>query len=149
MRALQPAFRLDNPQVLLQSLEPLGHLPYMWHPPNGYPDVSAAWINTNGMLYRWNLAMTLPRANEDWFEGAELDFEQLIPAEAGDTVGRLVDKTTQRLLGGTVASADREQLIFFMSDFADEEQPVDADLRAERLPSLVSLVLASPYFQWS
>jgi hypothetical protein len=48
-----------------------------------------------------------------------------------------------------VQSADREQLVFFMSDFGDEQQAVDADLRAERLPSLIGLVLASPYFQWS
>jgi hypothetical protein len=93
--------------------------------------------------------MLLPRAKEDWFEAADIDLDQLIPESPAETVGGLIDKTTRRLLGGTVQPQDREQLIFFMSDFGDAQQPVDADLRAERLPSLIGLILASPYFQWT
>ena len=148
VRTLQPALKIEDPKVLLNRLEPMGHLPYMWHPPDGYPDVATAWLNTNGILHRWNFAMLLGRAARGNFERASLDLEQLIPVSEGETVGELIDKSTLRLLGGTIQPEDRESLVFFMSDFGDEHQLVDKPLRAERLPSLIGLLLASPYFQW-
>lgn len=148
VRTLQPALTIEDPQVFLNRLEPMGHLPYRWHPPDGYPDVASAWINTNGMLHRWNFAMLLARAASGNVKGASLDLEQLIPSAPDETVGDLIDRSSRRILGGTVQGEDRESPVFFLSDYGDEHQSVDQSLRAERLPSLIGLLLASPYFQW-
>ncbi len=34
----------------------LGQPPFTWPAPNGYPDVASAWLNTGGLLARWNAA---------------------------------------------------------------------------------------------
>ncbi|MBW4040561.1 MAG: DUF1800 domain-containing protein [Acidobacteria bacterium] len=36
------------------SLNEAGHTPYGWTPPNGYPDVAAAWLGAGAMLQRFN-----------------------------------------------------------------------------------------------
>jgi uncharacterized protein (DUF1800 family) len=35
-------------------LEGLGQTPFGWAAPNGYPDVAGAWLNSGGLLGRWN-----------------------------------------------------------------------------------------------
>jgi uncharacterized protein (DUF1800 family) len=40
---------------LYWNLNDAGHTPYGWGPPNGYPDVAAAWLGAGAMLQRWNL----------------------------------------------------------------------------------------------
>ena len=37
----------------------LGHVPYGWPAPNGFPTGSAAWSNAGAMLGRWNAVVTL------------------------------------------------------------------------------------------
>ena len=36
------------------SLNEAGQTPYGWNPPDGYPDVAAAWLGAGAMLQRWN-----------------------------------------------------------------------------------------------
>ena len=40
---------------LYWSLNDSGHTPFGWAPPNGYPDVAAAWLGAGAMIQRWNL----------------------------------------------------------------------------------------------
>jgi uncharacterized protein (DUF1800 family) len=37
------------------TLDDSGHTPHGWLPPNGYPDVAAAWLGAGAMIQRWNL----------------------------------------------------------------------------------------------
>jgi hypothetical protein len=41
---------------VFEALEAMGHVPFTWHAPNGFPDVGAYWINN--LLPRWNLAIS-------------------------------------------------------------------------------------------
>jgi hypothetical protein len=143
MRALSPGLQIENPTTFIYSLEPLGQIPFFWHPPNGYPDAAGAWINTNGLLQRWNLALNLALAGEGYFPGASLNLEAVIPMVA--TVGELVDAASERVLGGRVNEADRAQLVALMGAETDNVTP---DLYYEKFPGLLGLLLASPYFQW-
>ncbi len=149
MRVSQPALVVNNPNALLNVLRPMENLPYNWHSPDGYPDNAEAWINTNGLLHRWNIAMALPLAQEEWYDDLSIDFNSFLPLVQDETVLELINRTSIRLLGGTVNQKDQEQLIYFLSDFGDAQQIVDETMRADRLAILVSLILASPYFQWS
>lgn len=47
-------------RISFAALQTMGHLPFNWPAPNGYPDIGAYWMNT--LLARWNLAITLPNA---------------------------------------------------------------------------------------
>lgn len=70
----------------------------------------------------------------------------MIPAAA--TVGELVDAATNQILGFPIASADRDQLIAYMSRDANPDEALSESARLDKLPGLVGLVMASPYFQW-
>jgi uncharacterized protein (DUF1800 family) len=43
---------------LYWNLDQAGHTPHGWEPPNGYPDVAAAWLSAGSMIQRWNLHRT-------------------------------------------------------------------------------------------
>ncbi len=147
LRVLRPGLDVGDPNIpVFWFLEPMGQLPFYWHPPDGYPDHAAAWISTNGLLNRWNAAMLLPLASDGWYENITLDLNAVIPPTA--TVGELVDTASRLVLAGDLVPEDREHLIYYLSDYGDPNQPAGDALRAERLASLVGLLMASPYFQW-
>ena len=44
-------------RLVIPVLEALGHQPFMWPAPNGYPDVGAYW--QSNLLLRWNAALAI------------------------------------------------------------------------------------------
>jgi uncharacterized protein (DUF1800 family) len=148
IRTLVPAVQVNDYWTPFYWLELMGHRPYHWYPPNGYPDVAGAWLNSNGLLHRWNAAMILAYTSQGWTDGAiTLDMNAVIPPAS--TVGELIKVTSQRLLGYEVSPEDQAELAYFVSDYGDANQTIDDNLRNDRLPTLVGLLLASPYFQWT
>ena len=145
-RTLSAGLQIEGIDTMYYLLEPLGHIPYGWQPPNGYPDVAAAWINTNALLHRWNAALLLSLGGEGYLPGVALNLDRVVPPAA--TAGELVDAATNQILGFPMASADRDQLITFVSREANPADPLSESARFDKLPGLVGLVLASPYFQW-
>lgn len=146
LRVLRDGLDVDNTYTFIEPLEGMGQLPYAWHPPNGYPDVTDAWLNTNGLLYRWNLALNMALAGEGYLEGVALNLDAIIPPAA--TVGELVDVTVERLLPVSFPPDLRQLLINLINRNGDPAAPVDERLRRQYLPILVGLVIASPQFQW-
>ena len=147
LRAVQPAVQINDYWAVVYWLELMGNIPYNWFPPNGYPDATGAWLNANGLLHRWNAAMVLSYASQGWTDGQiTLDLNALIPPAV--TVEDLINVTSQRLLGYALSPEDKEQLIYFVSDFGDPNQAMDDNLRNDRLPTLIALILSSPHFQW-
>jgi hypothetical protein len=142
IRALRSGLTIEDGSPFVWGLEPMGHMPFHWNPPDGYPDVREAWMNANGLMQRWNAAMLLPLAADGWIDGVELNLDALIPPVK--TAEELVDAATALILGGNVSPEDRETFIRFMSpDGVFEDW-----MRADRLPALLGLLMASPYFQW-
>lgn len=147
-RVLTPGAVIEDASTVVYGLEPMGQLPYFWNPPNGYPDAAGAWINTNALLYRWNAALLLALAGDGYLDGVVLNIDQIVPPDLSATVGSMVDSAAKRILGVSLPPADHDQFIACISRDADPNQSVDADLRASKLPGLVGLLMASPYFQW-
>lgn len=145
LRALSPAAAVHDYWTVNYTLERMGHLPYHWFPPNGYPDQAEDWLNVNGLLHRWNAAMVLAHASQGWTDGAiTLDLDAVVPASP--TIGALVDDTWQRLVGDPIDGATRATLLTALAHPNPGER-VSQDFRRERLPALVGLILASPAFQ--
>lgn len=148
LRVLQPALTVEvaGRGELLWALEGLGHKPYSWFPPDGYPNTAAAWVSAGGLLGRWNLALLLPYASEGWLAGVTLDLDTLLPEAA--TVGAWLERCAARLN----VSLEREQraaLIEFVAGTADPEVPLTRALQTDKRAALTGLLLASPQFQWS
>jgi uncharacterized protein (DUF1800 family) len=145
LRALTPGVQVHDMWAASWTLERMGHLPYNWFPPNGYPDSADPWLNVNGLLRRWDIAMVLAHTSQGWTDGAiTLDLSAVIPDVP--TIGELVETTWRRLIGQELDRGTRATILAALGD-PRPTQRVTQEFREERLPSLVGLVLASPAFQ--
>ena len=126
------------------ALGDVGHSPMGWHPPNGYPDVAAAWAGTGTRLGVWNLHVAM--TSGWWKEGLVQPAltTRLLPAVRPTTREGLVDALCARLLPGhDVLPAHRAALVGLLGTGG----PVrDGDTTWMFAP-LVAAVLDSPY--WS
>lgn len=122
--------RVEQPQALLLHLRALGQPFFGWPSPDGYPQAGAAWVNTGGMLARWNLAFALA---EGRVRGVAADLERFGAAEPD----ALVDAVGAGLLGAPLPTPARAALL----DYARGRRPAAAR------SGLLGLVLASPAFQ--
>ncbi len=114
---------------LTQMGQPLFH----WPPPDGFPDDAEAWSTTNGMLARWNYALSVAfNATQD----TQLNWDGLL--KGANSTADVIDTLSKRLHGGPLAS-DAHQVVL---DFADKLNP---DLRTQ---GIGALLLASPQFQY-
>jgi uncharacterized protein (DUF1800 family) len=55
IRALGGQLGEDAGNFLYRALQTMGHVPFAWPAPNGYPDISAYW--SSNLLPRWNFAI--------------------------------------------------------------------------------------------
>jgi len=117
---------------LLGLLDSMGHVPFAWPAPNGYPDVDAYWMQN--LLPRWNLVITM--LNERQLGEANLTPLQ----EAVEAQPELdpVDVLAQ-IFFGRLSTADEKTIIYdFMNQFDDDSKATAG----------IALMLASPAFQY-
>jgi uncharacterized protein (DUF1800 family) len=135
----------DGEQLLplVKQLRDLGQVFFGWQAPNGYPQVGAAWVNTGGMLARWNAAFALA---EGRVKSVDFDLHKLI-APGEQTAGGLVDTLAAALLPTRLPEAPRRALVEYAGDGAGAEAQLNRIALGRRLPELAGLMLASPAFQ--
>ncbi|MDY7104168.1 MAG: DUF1800 domain-containing protein, partial [Actinomycetota bacterium] len=124
-------------------LRNIGHHPYAWSTPDGYPDVAEYWTSSAGLLERWGLTARLANNSID---GIRTDLRALLPEELPATAGELVDYLIARLVDVTPSDVDRAAALAFFEKAAAD--PVtEEDLDDQRFRSLVGLLLCTPSFQ--
>ncbi len=121
-----------------------------WHPPNGYPDIKAAWNSSSPRVKNWRMANFFVQIYDE--ENERHFFDLLGQTPAGIRSAReLVDFWTVRILGRPVPAGEQQRLVEFMAQSAspDDDLPLDDDWDTqERLRAMVALVLMSPSFLW-
>jgi Protein of unknown function (DUF1800) len=111
----------------------MGHLPFNWPAPNGYPQSFEYWSTL--VLPRWNFAFSLGLPGG--VGGATIDTTALL---AGANTGqRIADRLDVLLMGGQMRAADKQRLILHLSTDPPE---------TARVRDAFGLALASPGFQW-
>ena len=131
---------------LCWELQSLGQAPFGWHPPDGYPDVAAAWTGTGTLLGRWNLHVGLAQA---WWKDGLLHpgtslYARLLPGPRPATRADLVTALAARLLPGlALPAASRDALVTYLGG----PGPVTAGDVDWDFPILVALLLDAPH--WS
>jgi uncharacterized protein (DUF1800 family) len=125
---------------LFWNLEESGQTPHGWLPPNGYPDVAAAWLGGGAMIQRWNV-----HRNFIWwgYEFGRTEAHKLITQTSTMTADAWLRKIVTKLLGVPMSEENLAAVL------------AGADLRPGDLihnqwwksGRAVALVLDSPYFQ--
>lgn len=132
LRQLQA--RVQDARSLHDPLARMGHLPFAWPTPDGFPDTAEPWMTT--LIPRWQFAASLARGE---LAGLRLPLDGLLDAGSG-LPGAL------RLTGGLLFGAS--------SPAAISERMVDALGEAgirnehEALQLAVAAWLGSEAFQW-
>lgn len=121
-----------NLRPLLRAVQQLGQAPFMWPAPNGYPDTASDWINTNALLTRWNLML---QGTQSWRIRRHLQ----IPLRSLDhpTAEEVLNLYSGLVLNRTLPEALKPLLV----------QVLKPDIM-DNVPTVVGLLLASPYFQY-
>lgn len=121
-------------------LRDLGQLPFGWRPPDGYPDVVAAWATNAGMLARWAVAQRLVAGDVPGWTAP--DVAVLVGEPAPSTVGELADRLVTRMLAAPLRPGLRDALVSLTAS------PADRALDDSTLPvfarAMAALVLSSP-----
>ena len=133
--------------ALYYDLVGAGNAPFRWSPPNGFPDVAAAWASPSAFLLRCNLHLNLATG---WYpkqltRPADL-LKALVPVLPA-TYGALVDALAQRLIGTTLPAA-QVAAVLSVADKGPANPLTSTDKQlAGSAPYLIALVLDSPSFQ--
>jgi uncharacterized protein (DUF1800 family) len=123
-------------QLWNQNNAPLG-----WNPPNGYPDVAAAWLGAGSMIDRWNTHRALANG---WWGNLKYTTPQKLVSYSGTTsASRWVDLAALRLVGRKLSDDHRAAVIAAMG-----MKPTDTVAQHWwMLGEGIALILDSAYFQ--
>ncbi len=151
---------------MLSLFQQTGHGGFRWPAPDGYPDTAARWTSASVLGQSWRLLSRLPELrlpNDGPFllRIYELTVEAL-PDQSDHTATKLVDWWLHRLVGPEVLSQRRLELIDFLRQNADADQPLNlttnppygswsagnmsAHYTPVRLRTMVSMIMMLPEF---
>ena len=121
---------------------------YGWPAPNGYPDMKGAWKSMTPRVMSWRLCGWLIEFTDD-FDGYYLDVVGQTPGIVR-SANALADFWIPRILGRSMETEDREQVVQFMAQGInpDFDLNLDDEKTRERLRSMVGLLFMSPDFLW-
>lgn len=140
VRFITSALRMLNAQTdgghaIQETLENLGQAYFAWPTPDGYPDSSHAW--QGNLMPRWRFAVELARGE---IPNTNLDLPNLAGA-CGSLDPKGIFVCLSSLLTGRQLATGRLQIL----------APVLESVRGDEMESLrtaISVLLASPDFQW-
>jgi uncharacterized protein (DUF1800 family) len=124
-----------------------GNAPMRWAPPNGFPDVAAAWSSPSGFLMRCNAHLNLATG---WYprqltRPADM-LKALVPVLPA-TYGALVDAIATRLVGAPLPAAHTAAVLSVAAKTPTSPLTAKDTSVTGSFPYLVALVLDSPAFQ--
>jgi uncharacterized protein (DUF1800 family) len=138
-----PGIKPSGWQSLYWMSESMGQPPLGWHPPNGYPDVAAAWGGPGEIIARIQNRTSL--VNKWWpSELAHPGYRSWLPAKLPTTWGAVVDALAARLLYAKLTPAHRAAVLVLLQKKAADK----VDWKWAEWPIcgyLVPILLHSPY----
>ena len=122
------------PGNLINSLTLMGHTPFVWQSPDGYPDSLDAWATS--VLRRWEFASQLFDGN---IGGVSVDLDALLVSEGGNFPGEQGEAINRILTGGQMDAAN----VALVQGFYD-----DWSLAPQALAETFGLAGSMPDLQW-
>jgi len=126
---------------LTEYLNRMGHAPFQYPTPDGYPDQSSYWLST--LLWRWNFALSVC---SNKVPEVTIELSELATAIGAATRGKKTKTLTKAQLdclfshfvGRQPTSSERSTFFDYLATSKSESDPC---------PELVGLILSSPAFQ--
>ncbi len=148
VRALAPdtPYPPDDGLFLFFAQSIMGHLPYYWPTPDGYPDEQSYWASTGGLLNRWRLSFLSFAGLIPAINVIQIDYDRLL-AGAGTLAG-IVDALAESVLMRPLAAADRKHLLDWLVDEygLSEATSLPAGVPAQVAPLVAAVLVSSAYF---
>lgn len=123
-----------------------GQAPLNWGPPNGYPDVAAAWASPSGLLVRWNFHLSIAAG---WWPDTLVRPTNLPAGMVGAlpaTYGALITATAVRLLGIAPTAPQTAALAEFYGKTPTSPLKANDPVAGWMYPYLMGMLLNSPSF---
>src|SRR5690349_15223751 len=133
--------------ALYNNLVNAGNAPLRWAPPNGFPDVAAAWASPSAFLLRCNLHLDLAAG---WYPTQLVrpaDLRTSLVPVLPRTYGALLDALAVRLTGTTLPPAHTAAALSVAGKLPTSPLTASDRSLAGSLPYLIAMVLDSPTFQ--
>lgn len=132
----------DAIKALYWMLNRMGHAPLGWGPPNGYPDVAAAWMSASQMIARWNFHTALVNG---WYDDLEPAPELLtaFTPQGGTPVDEWIDTVSTLILGVPANESQRDAAYAFLGVASGDVTSSDS---LWLMPYFVAMLLNSPTF---
>ena len=152
MRACAADFTLkmndDDTNSFLWRYDDTGQELFHWPAPNGFPDVRGAWTSMTPRVMTWRLCAWLIDFDDD-AGNYYLDVVGQTPP-AMRSANELADHWISRVLGRPMEPEDRGEIVQFMAQGINPDFDLDLtdEDTADRLRSMVGLLLMSPDFLW-
>ena len=125
---------------LIWYLTSQGQEPMTWPFPNGFPDKANPWTTLNGQMRRWNTSVALAHGwNDQDFHIPSYD--QLLSGTAEEP-GPVVDAVAQLLLGTSLASEDRNDVLAIVTPAYDSSSALTK--LTQYAQTATSLILSMP-----
>lgn len=145
LRCLEADVSSQGFRALLPWLRNMGHLPFDWPAPNGYPDAAGAWVNTNGLMNRWNFGLSV---GASVLPGVVVNYDRILDEADASSAAEVVDHFAERILRRKLRNADRDLLEDYVANGQSTNSKLSRTRIKLRLPGLVALLVDSPYFQY-
>jgi len=124
---------------LRRRMQELGQPLFLWLPPNGYPDVSEAWVST--LLPRWNLAAAIAYEN---LAHTAIPLERIAGAAGVEDAQEAL-----HVLGGLILGRPPDgKTMALLSEYVGQGTITEQQTQ-QRMRDAVALLLASPDSQWA
>ncbi|MFZ0325005.1 MAG: DUF1800 domain-containing protein [Actinomycetes bacterium] len=122
----------------------VGQPPFGWPQPNGYPDDAVSWASAGTTMNRWNRHLALAA---HWWptQLRQPDLRTLLPKRLPRTHGALVDDLAKRLVFRSLAAEHEKVVLHFLGRRATDPLDRNSPALGWKLPSVVALILDSPY----
>ncbi|GAA1633336.1 DUF1800 domain-containing protein [Actinoplanes couchii] len=123
-----------------------GQAPLGWAPPNGYPDVAAAWASPSGLLVRWNFHLNIAAG---WWPDTLVKPANLATGMVGAlpaTYGALIERTAVRLAGIAPTAKQIEALADFYGKTPASPLKANDPAAGWMYPYLMGMILNAPSF---
>ena len=135
----------DGMRSLYYATENLGHAPFAWAQPDGYPDVAAAWQSAGTTLERWNTHLAMTSHGWPVNNLVQPALISLVPKPLPPTHGHLVDALARRLVFRTLHPTHKAAILTFLGKNTASPLTPDSEAIGWRLPYVAALILDTPY----